>query len=122
MSPVPPPEREVALYEALIATHPEVERKGKSSPYTSINGNMFTILSADGVLGMRLGGADREAFVETFGTGLYEAHGAVMKEYVAVPTELLAETEKLAPFLAKSYDYARGLKPKPTTRKPQAGS
>ena len=36
---------------------------------------MFTILSADGVLGMRLGAADREAFVETFGTGLYEAHG-----------------------------------------------
>ena len=61
MSPMPPPEREVALYEALIATHPEVERKGKSSPYTSINGNMFTILSADGVLGMRLGAADREA-------------------------------------------------------------
>jgi hypothetical protein len=70
---------ELALYEALIATHPEVERKGKSSPYTSVNGNMFTILSADGVLGMRLGAADREAFVETFGTSLYEAHGAVMK-------------------------------------------
>jgi hypothetical protein len=125
MTPVPPPEREVALYEALIATHPEVERKGKSSPYTSINGNMFTILSADGVLGMRLGAADREAFVEAFGTGLYEAHGAVMKEYVAVPAELLAETERLAPYLTyltKSYDDAKGLKPKPTTRRPRASS
>ncbi|MFZ1116335.1 MAG: hypothetical protein WAN44_10990 [Propionibacteriaceae bacterium] len=39
MTPVPPPEHEVALCDALIATHPEVERKGKSSPYTSINGN-----------------------------------------------------------------------------------
>src|SRR6478735_2287868 len=122
MTPVPPPEREVALYEALIATHPEVERKGKSSPYTSINGNMFTILSADGVLGMRLGAADREAFVAIFSTSLYEAHGAVMKEYVAVPADLLAETEKLAPYLVKSYDYAKGLKPKPTTRKPRANS
>jgi hypothetical protein len=45
-----------------------------------------------------------------------------MKEYVAVPAELLAETERLAPYLAKSYDYARGLKPKPTTRRPRAGS
>lgn len=122
MSPVSPPKREIALYEALIATHPEIDRKGKSSPYTSINGNMFTILSANGVLGMRLGVADREAFMETFGTGLYEAHGAVMKEYVAVPAELLAETERLAPYLAKSYDYAKGLKPKPTTRKPRASS
>ena len=120
MSPVSPPEREIALYEALIATHPEIDQKGKSSPYTSINGNMFTILSANGVLGMRLGVADREAFMETFGTGLYEAHGTVMKEYVAVPAELLAETEKLAPYLAKSYDYAKGLKPKPTTRIPPA--
>jgi TfoX/Sxy family transcriptional regulator of competence genes len=122
MSPAPPPEHEVAMYETLIATHSDIERKGKSSPYTSINGNMFTILSANGVLGMRLGVADREAFMETFGTGLYEAHGTVMKEYVAVPAELLAETEKLAPYLAKSYDYAKGLKPKPTTRKPRASS
>ena len=110
------------MYEALVATHSDIERKGKSSPYTSINGNMFTVLSADSVLGMRLGAADREAFVETFGTGLYEAHGTVMKEYVAVPSELLAHTQKLASYLAKSYDYARGLKPKPTTRKPRASS
>ena len=40
----------------------------------------------------------------------------------AVPAELLAETEKLAPYLAKSYDYARGLKPKPKTRNPRASS
>ena len=122
MSPAPPPEHEVAMYEALIATHSDIERKGKSSPYTSINGNMFTVLSADSVLGMRLGAADREAFMKTFGTGLYEAHGTVMKEYVAMPSELLAHAQKLAPYLAKSYDYARGLKPKPTTRKPRASS
>ena len=47
---------------------------------------------------------------------------ARLKEYVAVPAELLAETEKLAPYLAKSYDYAKGLKPKPTTREPRASS
>ena len=45
-----------------------------------------------------------------------------MKEYVAVPSELLAHTQKLASYLAKSYDYARGLKPKPSTRKPRASS
>jgi hypothetical protein len=119
MTPVPPPEREVALYEALIATHPEVERKGKSSPYTSINGNMFTILSADGVLGMRLGAADREAFVEAFGTGLYEAHGAVMKEYVAVPAELLAETERLAPYLARATTTREASSPNPRHAGPE---
>jgi hypothetical protein len=117
MSPQPPPEHAVRLYEALVATHPEIERKGKSSPYTSINGNMYTILSADGTLGMRLAGADRDAFIATYGTGLYQAHGTVMKEYVAVPAELLARTSELAPYLAKSHDYAKSLKPKPTARR-----
>ena len=117
MSPQPPPGRAVQLYEALVATHPDIERKGKPSPYPSVNGNMFTVLSADGTLGMRLAGADREAFIATYGTGLYRAHGTVMKEYVAVPAELLAQTAELAPYLAKSYNYAKSLKPKPTTRR-----
>ena len=117
MSPGPPPERAVVLYEELIATHPGVERKGKSSPYTSVNGNMFTILSADGTLGLRLADGDRTAFIATYRTGLYQAHGTVMKEYVAVPAELLARTAELAPYLGKSYDYAKTLKPKPTTRR-----
>ena len=117
MSPQSPRQREVLLYDELIATHPEVERKGTSSPYTSVNGNMFTILSADGTLGLRLATADRAAFIATYGTGLYQAHGTVMKEYVAVPAELLVRTAELAPYLAKSYDYAKSLKPKPTTRR-----
>ena len=117
MTPQPPRERELTLYQALIATHPGIERKGKSSPYTSVNGNMFSILSADGTLGLRLAEADRDAFTAAYGTGLYQAHGTVMKEYVAVPAELLARTAELAPWLARSYDYATSLKPKPTTRR-----
>jgi hypothetical protein len=116
MSPQPPPDSAVKLYDALVATHPDIERKGKSSPYTSVNGNMFTILSADGALGMRLADADRDAFIATYRTGLYRAHGTVLKEYVAVPADLLARTAELAPYLAKSYDYAKSLKPKPTSR------
>src|SRR5215472_10704299 len=117
MSPQPPPEREVSFYDELIATHPDVERKGASSPYSAVNGNMFTVLSADGTLGLRLSEADRAAFIARYGTGLYRAHGTVMTEYVAVPAELLARTAELAPYLAKSYDYAKSLKPKPTTRR-----
>ena len=36
-------ERE-ALYDKLIATTPEIKRKGDANPYTSLNGNMFTLL------------------------------------------------------------------------------
>jgi len=30
----------VALFDKLIATSPDVERKGDTNPYTSCNGNM----------------------------------------------------------------------------------
>jgi hypothetical protein len=44
-----PPEQ-VEHYERLLATLPGLERKGAQLPYTSVNGNMFTVLGADGVL------------------------------------------------------------------------
>jgi len=47
-------DQKLALYEALIATHPKIERKGKSNPYTSVNGHMFSYLSKEGELGLRL--------------------------------------------------------------------
>jgi hypothetical protein len=36
-----PPEK-LVLYEKLVATNPDIERKGASVPYTSLNGNMFS--------------------------------------------------------------------------------
>ena len=120
MTPAGPPERRLALYESLIATQPGLERKGATNPYTSVNGNMFTTLSPDGTLGLRLAETDRDAFMQRYATGLYQAHGTVMKEYVAVPGALLAKTDELATYLAKSYAYAKTLKPKPTTRKPRS--
>lgn len=35
-----------ALYDKLIATIPEIESKGDANPYTSLNGNMFTLLQS----------------------------------------------------------------------------
>jgi hypothetical protein len=36
----------VDLYDKLIATNPKIERKGAANPYTSLNGNMFTLLAS----------------------------------------------------------------------------
>jgi tRNA 2-selenouridine synthase SelU len=48
---------------------------------------------------------------------LFEAYGTVMKEYVAVPNDLLAKTKELQKYLELSYEYAKTLRPKPTTKK-----
>ena len=111
------PEGKLELYEKLIETHPDIERKGVTNPYTSHNGHMFSHLSKEGTLGLRLPKDEREKFLEKFNTTLYESYGAVMKEYVKVPDALLENTDELKTYLEISYEYIKTLKPKPTKRK-----
>jgi hypothetical protein len=107
----------VALYDKLIATDSRLERKGAANPYTAVNGNMFTLLSQSRSLAIRLPEEEREKFLKKYKTSLFEAYGAVMKEYVAVPDSLLKKTKELQPYLAISYDYVKTLKPKATKTK-----
>lgn len=116
MEKKPVSQKQVEAYDRLLATHPEVERKGKNLLYTSVNGHMFTVFSTDAKLGIRLPKAEREAFLEAYQTTLLATYGAVMREYVTVPDALLSDTETLAPYLAMSFDYVRSLKPKATTK------
>jgi TfoX/Sxy family transcriptional regulator of competence genes len=114
----PIPAEKVELYEKLLASIPEIERKGADNPYTSVNGNMFSLLlSPEGRMALRLAEDEREAFLKKYKTKLYEAYGTVMKEYVAVPDALLKKTEELQKYLKLSYAYAKALKPKPTKKK-----
>jgi TfoX/Sxy family transcriptional regulator of competence genes len=106
----------VALYDKLIATIPEIERKGDANPYTSLNGNMFTLLHQSR-LAIRLPEDEREKFLKKYKTTLFEAYGTVMQEYVAVPDTLLENTKELKKYLNLSYEYAKTLKPKPTKKK-----
>ncbi|HXP43533.1 MAG TPA: hypothetical protein VN833_25010 [Candidatus Acidoferrales bacterium] len=104
------------LYDKLIATHSKIERKGASMGYTSLNGHMFTLLGPSGTLALRLPEEEREKFLKKYKTTLYQAYGAVMKEYVAVPEALFKNTTELKMYLALSYDYIEKLKPKPTKK------
>src|SRR5262245_1112980 len=114
------PAESVVLYEALLATIPEIKRKGATMPYTSVNGNMFSLLTPDGSLALRLPAADREAFLNRHDAALCVQYGVVMKEYVQVPAALLRDTRALAKYLDISYRYVCSLKPKPTTKKTPA--
>jgi hypothetical protein len=105
------------LYEKLVATNPKVERKGAANPYTSLNGHMFTYLNPAGSLALRLPADEREKFLKKYKTTLFEAYGAVMKEYVTVPESLLRNTKELAKYFALSYQYVGSLKPKPSKSK-----
>jgi len=106
----------LALYEKLVKTNPKIERKGAANPYTSLNGHMFTYLNPSGSLALRLPDDKREKFLKKYKTTLFEAYGAVMKEYVTVPDSLLKDTKTLQRYLQLSYEYIKTLKPKPTKK------
>jgi len=112
-----PPKEKLALYDTLIKTHPEIERKGVSMPYTSLNGNMFTYLSPDGILGIRLAENAREDFLQKYKTTLYKSYGTTLKEYVTVPDQLMANTDELKQYFDMSISYVKTLKSKPTKKK-----
>ena len=65
----------LALYEKLVASNPSVPRKGDTMPYTSLNGNMFSLLVKDGRLILRLAPSDREAFIKKYKSKLPEMYG-----------------------------------------------
>ena len=104
------------LYDRLVKTIPGIQRKGVTIPYTSLNGNMFSSMES-GSLALRLPLGVREEFLRKYETRLVESYGVVRKEYVVVPDSLLERTEELRGYFALSYEYAKTLKPKPTSRK-----
>jgi hypothetical protein len=114
------PQDKLDLYEKLVATNPQVERKGATVPYTSLNGHMFSYLSKAGKMALRLPKPDREAFLKKYKGRLCEAYGVVQPEYVEVPDSLLASTRELKKFFDLSYEYVSSLKPKSTTKKKKA--
>jgi hypothetical protein len=111
------PADKLNLYEKLIQTIPEIERKGAANPYTSVNGHMFTYLDPSGSLSLRLPKNELEKFLKKYKTTLFVAYGVVKKEYATVPDALLRNTRELRKYLELSYEYTKTLKPKPSKKK-----
>ena len=102
----------LALYDELVAKCPRFERKGKTVPYTSANGYMFSLLNKEGELGIRFPKQVQEKYIQEFGRTIFKSHGATMRGYVLIPDEMLEDLDKLSGYLNESYDYVMSLEPK----------
>ena len=105
-------EETLALYDQIVGKCPRFERKGKTVPYTSANGHMFSILNKDGELGMRFEKEVQEKLIEQFDSSKFYSYGAEMRGYVLIPDEMFEDLDKLAEHLNESYDYVMSLEPK----------
>ena len=81
-------------------------------PYTSYNGHMFSFIDKSGQLNLRLPTDLREEFLKKFKASPTEAHGVILKEYVAVPEKLLKDILPLKKYFKESLRYVESLKPK----------
>ncbi len=105
-------EEKVKRYDELVAKCSRFERKGKTVPYTSANGYMFSSLNKDGEFGIRFSKEVQEKYIKELGTSLFKSYGAVMRGYVLMPEGLWNDLDTLANYLNESYDYVMSLPPK----------
>lgn len=105
-------EEKLAIYEEAITRCPHFDRKGKTMPYTSANGHMFSQLNKDDQLGIRFSKEVQEKYISELGTGHFRSYGAIMRGYVLMPESIWDDVEKIAALLNEGYAYVMSLEPK----------
>lgn len=105
-------EEKLKVYDELVAKCSRFKRKGKTMPYTSANGYMFSLFNKDGEIGIRFSKEVQKKYIEEWPTTIYKSYGAVMKGYVLIPEEMLKDLDLVAKHLDESYDYVMTLEPK----------
>ena len=105
-------EEKLKTYDELVARCSRFERKGKTVPYTSANGHMFSLLNKEGEIGIRFSKEVQKKYIEAFDSSLFKSHNAVMQGYVLIPQKMLEDLDNVAKYLDESYDYVMSLPPK----------
>lgn len=93
------------IYDELVALCPYIERKGKTMPYTSENGYMFSLLNKAGEIGINFSKETQSKYITEWDSSLFISYNAVMQGYVKVPEAMLQDLELVARYLKESSDY-----------------
>ena len=104
-------------YAALADKHWSLPIQGKANPYTSMNGNMFSFLSKEGEICLRLSKDNQAAYWETHGGEPVTQYGSVMRGYVALSDTVLDDPDLSAKWFAQCLEDAKALPAKPTKKK-----
>ncbi len=105
-------EEKLKIYDELVAKCSRFKRKGKTMPYTSANGYMFSLFNKAGEIGIRFSKEVQEKYIKEFNSSIYKSYNAVMRGYVHIPEKMLENLDNVAKYLDESYDYVMSLDPK----------
>ena len=96
------------IYDQLISNCSRFERKGKTMPFTSANGYMFSLFNKAGEIGIRFSNEVQKKYIQEFNTSIYKSYGAVMKGYILIPERLWNNTEIIVSLLNNFSPSANG--------------
>ena len=105
-------EEQLKIYDELVSKCPRFERKGKTMPYTSANGHMFSLFNKVGEIGMRFSKEVQKKYMEEYDTTIYRSYNSVVRGYILITKEMLEDLNNLSKLLDESYDYVMSLEPK----------
>lgn len=105
-------EEKLKRYDELISKCPRIERKGKSMPYTSANGHMFSLLNKAGEVGIRFSKDNQKKYMKEFDSTVFKSYNSIMHGYVLIPEKMLEDLDMVAKYLDQSYDFVMSLDPK----------
>jgi len=101
----------VTLFDAAISVADQIERKGKTNPYTSANGHMFSQINKDDQLGIRLPKTRQDALLKEYGAGSFKSYGATMRDYVCLTDEMLSDHTLITSLLDEGFAFVSAMPP-----------
>ncbi|MEZ2413539.1 hypothetical protein ACA086_01155 [Muriicola sp. E247] len=105
-------EEQLKVYDDLVSRCPRFQRKGKTMPYTSANGHMFSLFNKAGEIGIRFSKEVQKEYMEKYNTTLYKSYNSIMHGYILITAEMLKDPDHVVELLNESYDYVMSLDPK----------
>ncbi|NER15072.1 hypothetical protein GWK08_16580 [Leptobacterium flavescens] len=103
---------QLKVYDELVSKCPRFERKGKTMPFTSANGYMFSLFNKAGEIGIRFSKEVQKKYMEEYNTTIYKSYNSVMQGYILITNEMMEDADNVAKLLDESYDYVMSLEPK----------
>ncbi len=104
-------DKKVEAYGKLVAKA-GLERKGKTVPYTSANGYMFSMVNKDGEMGIRMSKESGKKFMDKHKATIFKSHGATMRDYVRIPDKLLKNQRLIVSALKEGHKHVMSLESK----------
>ena len=105
-------EEKLKLYDELVSMCPRFERKGKTMPFTSANGYMFSLFNKANEIGIRFSKEQQKKYMEEYDTTLFKSYNSIMHGYILITEVMLKDSNNIVQLLNESYDYVMNLPPK----------